>query len=109
MSNIRSHDVLSLITATVTIEDLVQARSSISDLPVVLEKIRGNYAGANTFAVFYLEGKETTQIFLKSNQEGLLEKLTPHFPGSFISDETLQASLKLSPEATETFLLEKLS
>lgn len=109
MSNIRSHDALSLITATVTIEDLVQARSSISDLPVVLEKIRGNYAGANTFAVFYLEGKETTQIFLKSNQEGLLEKLTPHFPGSFISDETLQASLKLSPEATETFLLEKLS
>ncbi len=108
MSNIRSHDTLSLITATVTIEDLVQSRSSITDLPTVLEKIRGNYAGANTFALFYLEGKEQTKLFLKSNQEGLFEKIAPHFPGHIITDETFQATVKLSPESTEALLVEKL-
>ncbi len=109
MSNIRSHDELSLITASVTIEDLVQARSSVADLPTVLEKIRGNYAGAAIFAVAYIEGNETTQLFIKSNEEGLLEKLLSKFPESRITDDTLQTTLQLSSDATETLLVQLLT
>ncbi len=108
MSTIRSHDALSLMAATVTIEDLVQARSSVADLPVVLEKIRGNYAGAANFAVLYAEGKDVTQLFVKSSQEGILEKLRGAFPDSLVADETLQASVRLPAEAAEAFLIEKL-
>ncbi len=109
MSNIRSYDELSLITASVTIEDLVQARSSAADLPTVLEKIRGNYAGATSFAVTYIEGEDTTQLFLKSNEEGLVEKLLPKFPDSHLADDTLQANLKLSADATEALLVQLLT
>ncbi len=109
MSNIRSHDTLSLITASVTIEDLVQARSSVSDLPTVLEKIRGNYAGASTFAVAYEESPDITQLFVKSNEEGSLEKLLPHFPDATLTDDTLHATIKLSSEATEIFLVQLLT
>lgn len=109
MSNIRSNEALSLVTATVTIEDLVQARSGVNDLPTVLEKIRGNYAGATTFAVTYAEGKEVSQLFVKSNQEGLLEKLSKHFPDSRITDDTLEVSMKLSTDATEAFLIQILT
>lgn len=108
MSNIHSHDTASLITATVTIEDLIQSHSSAADLPTVLEKIRGNYAGATTFAVAYAEGPAVTQLFVKSNEEGLLEKLAPHFPDALIADDTLQAATKLSASATQTFLEELL-
>lgn len=109
MSNIRSHDDLSLVIATVTIEDLVQARSSITDLATVLEKIRGNYAGATTFAVLYAEDQELTRIFVKTNGEGLIDQLVSKFPGSTVADETLEATVKLSAEATETFLREQLA
>ena len=109
MSNIRFSDTLSLITATVTIEDLVQSRSSITDLPTVLEKIRGNYAGANTFALFYPESKETTKLFLKSNQEDILSRIVQHFPESSMTDETFQVTLPLSPPAAEALVMEKLS
>lgn len=109
MSNIRSDETLSLVTATVTIEDLVQARSGIHDLPTVLEKIRGNYAGASNFVILYIESGHSTQIFVKSTTEGLLEKLAPHFPGYLISDETFSATVKLSAEDTEVFLKEKLA
>lgn len=109
MSNIRSDESLGLVTATVTVEDLVQARSSVADLPTVLEKIRGNYAGAATFALFYVESQASTQVFIKSNLEGLLEKLTPAFPDHALVDETLLASVKLSAEAAEAFLIKKLA
>lgn len=109
MSNIRSYDELSLITASVTIEDLVQARSSVADLPTVLEKIRGNYAGATTFAVAYIEGEETTQLFVKSNEEGLLEKLLPKLPESHLADDTLQVTTRLSADATEALLVQLLT
>lgn len=108
MSNIRSHDELSLITATVTIEDLIQARSSITDLPTVIEKIRGNYAGATSFAVFYAEGPLLTKLFLKTNLEGLLDQLGLAIPDSAIVDDTFQVTLPLSTEATEALLVKKL-
>lgn len=108
MSNIRSHDSLALMSATVTIEDLVQAHSSAADLPVVLEKIRSNYAGATNFAVFYAEGKDVTQIFIKSNQEGLIETLAKELPDHLLADDTLQATVKLSSDAAEAFLIQKL-
>lgn len=108
MSNIRSDENHSLMSATVTIEDLVQARSSVSDLAIVLEKIRSNYAGATTFAVFYAEGPLVTKLFIKTNQEGLLTSLATHFPESSITDDTLEISVKLSAEAAETLLIEQL-
>lgn len=104
MSHIRSDDPMSLVTASVTIEDLVQARSSIHDLPTVLEKIQGNYAGASIFALLYIESPQVTKLIIKSTLENTFDKLALHFPGYLITDDTFSATVKLPVAETEAFL-----
>lgn len=55
MAGLRWNEHLKLIWALVSIEDLVQSRAKTEDLPIILEKIRGNYSSASHYMILYPE------------------------------------------------------
>ncbi len=93
MSNIRSDDDLHFMWAPVTLEDLVESRSKSEDLPVVLDKIRSNYAGATIFALFFKESAVAMRVLIKSQQEDRLELLLSVFPESRLIGDLLEGTL----------------
>lgn len=105
MGNIHSDDVLHFIWAPVTIEDLIESRSRREDLPIVLDKIRNNYAGATVFALFFKESATSLRIFVKSQPEDRLEQLQALLPDSRIVGEMLEGVLPATEFETAEQLL----
>lgn len=105
MGNIKTDDELHFMWAPVTLEDLVESRSKSEDLPVVLDKIRNNYAGATVFALFFKETATTMRIFLKVQQEDRLEHLLSVFSGSHLVGDMLEGTLPATDFATAERLL----
>ncbi|MFZ1626950.1 MAG: hypothetical protein WAT81_04065 [Candidatus Moraniibacteriota bacterium] len=109
MGNIRTNDALCLMWAPVTLEDLVESRSKSEDLPIVLDKIRNNYAGATVFALFFKETATTMRILLKTQREDQLEHIQSAFPDSHLIGDMLEGTLPATDFATaEHFLSERL-
>jgi nanoRNase/pAp phosphatase (c-di-AMP/oligoRNAs hydrolase) len=77
MAGVRWNEQLKLIWALVSIEDLVQSRARVEDLPTILEKIRGNYSVASHYMILFPETPGTiTGIVKSSTQEGLFQIAT---------------------------------
>lgn len=93
MGNIRSDDTLRFMWAPVTLEDLVESRSKSDDLPVVLDKIRNNYAGATIFALFFKETATSMRVLIKAQQEDRLERLLSVFSGSRLTGDMLEGTM----------------
>jgi len=66
MAQVKWNEELKLIWALVSIEDLVQARAKVEDLPHVLEKIRGNYSSGNFFMILFPEDNFHIRGLMKS-------------------------------------------
>ncbi len=105
MGNIRTHEALRLMWAPVTLEDLVESRSKSEDLPVVLDKIRNNYAGATVFALFFKESATSMRVFIKSQQENRLEHILSVFSESRLVGDMLEGTLPATDFATAERLL----
>lgn len=105
MGNIRTNDTLRFMWAPVTLEDLVESRSKSEDLPVVLDKIRTNYAGATVFALFFKESAATLRILLKAQQEDQLEQLHSIFTDSHITGDMLEGTIPAADFETVERLL----
>ncbi len=72
MAGVRWNEQLRLIWALVSIEDLVQSRARVEDLPVILEKIRGNYSIASHYMILFPETPGSiTGIIKSASPEGL--------------------------------------
>jgi len=56
---------LKLTWAVVGADDFVQSRTSIADIPFVLEKLRDNYSSGKIFLVAYIDTPGTVAIMLK--------------------------------------------
>ena len=93
MGKIENDETLHVMWATVTIEDLIDTRSKAEDLPNVLDKIRGNYAGATLFVLFFKENATTIRIFLKSHNEELPPSLSREFPHSELHGDLFTVEL----------------
>jgi bifunctional oligoribonuclease and PAP phosphatase NrnA len=100
MGNIQTDDTLHFMWAPVTVEDLVEARSKREDLPIVLDKIRGNYAGASVFALFFRESATTIRVLIKTQQEDRLEKLLSVFSEGRLVGDMLEGTLSAADFAT---------
>ncbi len=107
MGNIRTNDALHLMWAPVTLEDLVESRSKSEDLPVVLDKIRNNYAGATVFALFFKESATSMRILIKTQQEDRLEHILSVFSESHLVGDMLEGTLPATDFATAERLLEE--
>jgi nanoRNase/pAp phosphatase (c-di-AMP/oligoRNAs hydrolase) len=87
MSNVKWNENLKLIWAFVSIEDLVQTRAKVEDLPQVLEKIKNNYSSAHLFLLLYSEAKDTMRGLVKANSSEALNGFAKHFKdGEFRGD-----------------------
>lgn len=93
MAQVKWNEELKLIWTLVTVEDLVQSRAMVADLPRVLEKIRNNYASGNFFMMLYSEDPAHIKGLIKgSNTEGLM-LLAERFKEATLQGDTLAFTL----------------
>lgn len=88
MAQVKWNENLKLIWAFVSIEDLVQARSRVEDLPQVLEKIKNNYSSAHLFMILYPEINGIVQGLVKAASPEALAGFAEHFKEGEFRGET---------------------
>lgn len=87
MAQVKWNENLKLIWAFVTIEDLVQARAGVVDLPSVLEKIKSNYSSAHLYMILYPEMNGVVHGLVKGTSIEALAGFAAHFKeGEFRGD-----------------------
>lgn len=76
----------SLVWSEVTIEDFIQSRSNVGDLPSILEKIQENYSEGKIFALIHNETPSTSVVLIKTTLPEMLKKLHLTFGGEIKRD-----------------------
>ena len=110
MAGVKWNEELKLIWALVSIEDLVQSRAAATDLPRVLEKIRGNYSSGNFFMILYPESASQIKGLIKATNGESLTLLAERFGEGSLRGDTLEFALALnSLDDAERLTIEKLS
>jgi nanoRNase/pAp phosphatase (c-di-AMP/oligoRNAs hydrolase) len=106
MANIKWNEKLALIWGTVSITDFVQARATNRDLPLVLEKIKGNYTDAKMYMLLHQESAQLVRVLLGGANEEVTRTLGGVFPAAERQGEFLSFTLeKDSLDAAEETLL----
>lgn len=93
MAQVKWNEDLKLIWALVSIEDLVQARAKVEDLPQVLEKIRGNYSSANFFMILFPEDNFHVRGLMKSASQENLALFASRLNAGTIKGDVLEFTL----------------
>lgn len=89
MSNLKWEESLRLAYVSSSIEDFVQSRSDIRDIPAVLDKIRGNLSSGAFYAVLSPETDGTSRAILKSSHNGNAATLASAIDGATIQGDTV--------------------
>ncbi len=89
LSHVRWDEVHRLILAPVSLEDLVQSRAHTHDLGLVLEKIRGSFSAATTFALFFQESPTTVRLLIKCQSSEALSRLATALLPSVLQGDVL--------------------
>lgn len=109
MGQVKWNENLKLIWAFVTIEDLVQARAGVADLPHVLEKIKSNYFSANLFMILYPETASLVRGIVKAPSQEALAAFAGQFKDGALQGDMLSFSLSASSlEEAERVIIDKL-
>lgn len=109
MAGLKWNEERRLMWARVTPDDIVQSRSRLEDLPLILEKIRHHSSVGSLFMILSAESPTRTRALLKCHTNNLLSEIAGHFPESKLRNDTLDISLPTaSLEEAETIMLEKL-
>ena len=109
MAGLKWDEAHKLMWACVTPEDIVQSRSRLEDLPLILEKIRRHSSVGSLFMVLFAESPSQVRALLKCHAHDLLSEIAGRFPESKLSNGTLDISLATSSlEVAESLILEKL-
>ncbi len=109
MAGLKWNEERRLMWARVTPDDIVQSRSRLEDLPLILEKIRHHSSVGSLFMILSAESPTRTRALLKCHANNLLSEIAGHFPESKLRNDTLDISLPTaSLEEAETIMLEKL-
>ncbi len=109
MAGVKWNEELKLIWAQVSVEDLVQARASSNDLPIVLDKIRGNYSSGNYFMILYPESHLQIRGLIKAANGENLTLLAERFKEGTLHGDTLAFTLTLGNlDEAEALVVERL-
>jgi phosphoesterase RecJ-like protein len=109
MAGLKWNEECRLMWACVAPEDIVQSRSRLEDLPLILEKIRSHSSVGSLFMILSAESPSRTRAILKSHASDVLSGVATSFPESKLRGETLEISLPATSfEEAETMMLEKL-
>ncbi len=93
MSQLKWNDDLKLIWAQVSIEDLVQSRARAEDLPLVLEKIRGNYSAASLFLILSPETNARILGIARAISPEALAAFAKRFPNGHLENDVFRFTL----------------
>lgn len=105
MAQVKWNENLKLIWVFVGIEDLVQTRSRVEDLPQVLEKIKNNYASANLFLLFYSETKDLIRGLVRASSSEALASFAKHFPEGELRGDMFSFAVSANdPSETEKII-----
>jgi nanoRNase/pAp phosphatase (c-di-AMP/oligoRNAs hydrolase) len=89
MAQVKWDEDLKLIWAFVTIEDLVQARARVEDLPHVLEKIKSNYSSARLYMILHMETNALVRGVVKAHSSDALTFFTERFKEGMLHGDTV--------------------
>jgi len=109
MAQVKWNEDLKLIWAFVTIEDLVQARAKVEDLPQVLEKIKGNYSSAHLFMILHPETNGLVRGIVKAHTSEALTFFAERFKEGTLHGDMISFALPaISLDEAEHVILGRL-
>jgi nanoRNase/pAp phosphatase (c-di-AMP/oligoRNAs hydrolase) len=93
MARLKWNEDLRYVWSVVAPEDLVESRARISDLPLVLEKIKSNYSEGETFCLLFPESLSSVKAMIQTS--GLtLPQLQKINPSGIFSNNIFEFSLQ---------------
>lgn len=109
MGQVKWNEQLKCIWSFVTIEDLVQTRSRVEDLPIVLEKIKSNYSSANFFMILSPETNGAVHCVIKTQTNESIQTLALHCKEGILQGDTFSLTLTAnSLDEAEHILISRL-
>lgn len=94
MANIRIDEPYHLLWGMITAEDLVQTRTSLTDIPLILEKIKNHFSTGSVFLLLFPENKGVVHGIMMTQTREALDNLHTRWPHPIaLRDETLEFSL----------------
>lgn len=93
MAQAKWNEELKLIWALVSLEDLIQSRARVEDLPAVLEKIHSNYSSANYFMILSPETNSQIGGIIKSTSADNLSRISERIGHGEIQGDIFRFSL----------------
>ncbi len=100
MSNLKWEESLGLAYVSVGIEDFVQSRSTMADLPLILDRIRSNFSSGDIFVVLYADIDNSVHAILKSSHPEQGTNLAKAIDGAEIHGDTVSFRLTVAEEAS---------
>ena len=109
MAQAKWDEELKLIWAFVSIEDLVQTRARVEDLPHVLEKIKSNYSSARLYMILSLEMNGLVRGVVKGSGSEALSFFTERFKEGTLHGDTFSFVIPANtPEEAERVVISRL-
>jgi len=109
MARLNWNEKLKLAWSLVSLEDFVQSRTTETELPLILEKIKDNFSSGKIFAVVYSESLKKNIALLKTNDLATLRNLEKLFNGEIKNGYLSVEFLGKDILEAEKEMLEKLS
>lgn len=85
-----------IISAAISLDDFVQSRSSINDVPLIIEKLQENYTDSTIFIAVYNDTPSSSVALVKTADYETFKKLYINFGG-----EIKRGLLELKTEKTD--------
>ncbi len=84
MAKINLEKNIHLIWAEITMEDFVQSRSKLEDLPLILEKLEENYSDGRIFMLLHNDTPQSSIALIKTADTETSQKIYANFESTFI-------------------------
>lgn len=93
MAHLKWDEKSQLIWSELSLEDFIQSRASINDVPAILEKLQENYSEGKIFVLLYNDTPQTTVAKIKTASLDLLQLIHKHLDGAIDKKDFLEIAL----------------
>ena len=108
MSKLNWEEKYKLVWATLAIEDFVQSRSTLENLPIIIEKLQENYTDGQIFMIIYNDTPGSSVALIKTTSLEISQKIILNF-GATAKHDLLEIKCNQSDLALATkLILEKM-
>jgi nanoRNase/pAp phosphatase (c-di-AMP/oligoRNAs hydrolase) len=93
MAKLKWDEKSQLVWSELTLDDFIQSRASINDVPAILEKLQENYSDGKIFVLLYNDTPQTTVAKIKTASLDLLQLIHKHLDGAIDKKDFLEITL----------------